>query len=86
MSKIYQLSKTGRNITYARWLNMGGCGLPNNSNAPSVLGPVSKWDEDFPTLGQIEDACPYTGRTLAGYAMRQLGNDLMVIEYKPNSH
>ena len=78
---MYKLSKTGRTITWSRWKSIGGCGLPNDTCAPKNLEcPVAKWDEQFPTLGQIEDACPYTGRSLARFAMEHLGNDLMVVE------
>jgi len=78
---IYQLSQAGRSVSWSRWKSMGGCGLPNDTRAPQKLDcPIAKWDDDFPTLGQIADACPYSGRTLARFAMEHLKNDLMVIE------
>jgi len=74
----YELSGGGKGVTYFRWRNiMKGCGLPGNTRAYKVLGPESRWNDEYPTLGQIADACPATGRTLARYAAERLHNDLM---------
>jgi hypothetical protein len=76
---IYELSVAGRACTYSRWKDtLKGCSLPNNTMAYRKLGPESHWDNEFPTLGQIADACPATGRSLARFAIEFLQNDLMV--------
>ena len=79
---VWQLSKAGRVIPYSVWKNkLGGCGLPNNTNAFSKLGPEAKWSKEI-TLGDIEDACPYTGRALAGFAVRNLGHGSLAEPYE----
>jgi len=78
---MYKLSNAGRMVTWSRWKSIGGCGLPNDTQAPKNLEcPIAHWDNEFPTLGQIADACPYSGRTLARFAIEHLKNDLMAIK------
>jgi len=79
--QIYQLSEPGRNVTYAAWRKMGGCGLPNNTHAPGQLGPIAHWKTEV-TLGQIEDVCPYTGRCLAYFAVEHLNRLDMAVPYR----
>ncbi|WP_341232409.1 hypothetical protein [uncultured Methylophaga sp.] len=69
---IYQLSNYGRAITFQTWKSIGGNGLPNHTNAYKKLGPLAKWDKSKITLGDIEDACPATGRGLARFAAENL--------------
>ncbi len=39
--KTYNLSKTGQEISFSRWINnMKGCGLPNSTSALVHLGPL----------------------------------------------
>lgn len=78
---IYKLSETGRRRTYFDWRKMGGCGVPNNTRATTHLGPMVHWDVQNLTLGQIEDACPYTGRCFARFAVEHLGRPTMVVPY-----
>ena len=77
---IFQLSEAGRAMTLKAWLKIGGCGLANNTMAPFTLGPKAKWPPTI-TLGAIEDACPYTGRTLAGFAVRELNRPDLAVPY-----
>ena len=81
MPTIYKLSPEGRRLTFLAWKELGGCGLPNNTNAYCKLGPVGKWDKDV-TLGDIADACPYTGRALAGFAVRHLNLSELAEEFE----
>jgi hypothetical protein len=69
---IYQLSDKGRELTWKQWQKLGGCYVPNNSMAGKTVGSESTWLKNNVTLGQIEDDCPYTGRALAGFALRVL--------------
>lgn len=71
---IYQLSEYGRAVTWETWVSIGGCGLGNCTNAYDVLGPKSHWNTNV-TLGDIENACPYSGRSLAYFAKENLNLD-----------
>ena len=78
MTLIYNLSPKALGITWHQWLSMGGCGIPNDSSAPQRLGPAAYWQENGVTLEQIAQACPYTGRSLARFAVEHLSrNDLV---------
>lgn len=79
--RIYQLSNTGRALTFSQWLKLGGCGIPHDSCAPSTLGPISQWGRGKITLSQIEDACAYTGRSLARFAIERLGRPELAKDY-----
>lgn len=79
---IYQLSDKGRAMTLVAWSNAGGCGLPNNTGCYQKLGPPAKFDDTTLTLGDIEDACAYTGRSLARFAVDHLGKEDMVKAYE----
>lgn len=68
ITKIFRLSEKGRRLTYKRWIHMGGCGLPNCTHAYEILGARAHWNENT-TLKQIEDACPFTGRVFARFAI-----------------
>lgn len=72
--KYYNLSEYGRQVTYKTWRNIGGCGLPNNTMAMVHNGS---------TLGDIADQCPYTGRSIARYAVEQLEMECFSIENTP---
>lgn len=79
---IYKLSETGRQVTYAEWRKIGGCGMPNSSNAMNGnLGPMARWDIHKITLGDIEDSCPYTGRCFARFAVEHLSRTNMSVPY-----
>ena len=78
---IYKLSNEGRDMTYTKWRKIGGCGIPNNSMAPKYLDAVSRWDINKVTLGQIKDACPYTGRGYARFATTHLNRPTMAQPY-----
>ena len=78
---IYKLSESGRRYTYYNWRKMGGCGVPNNTNATDHLGPIAHWNVKNLTLGQIEDACPYTGRVFARFAVEHLDRQAMAVPY-----
>ncbi|RMD63982.1 hypothetical protein D6833_04950 [Candidatus Parcubacteria bacterium] len=79
----WRLSDKARRIPLAEWRRIGGCGLPGDSLAFVRLGPESSWDESSLTLGDIEDACPYTGRTLARFAVEHLGRGDFAVPYEP---
>jgi len=68
--KTYKLSLYGRKLTWETWKTIGGCGIPNCTSAYHSLGPQSKWENIM--LGDIEDACPFTGRSLARFAIERL--------------
>ena len=72
MTYVYNLSPKALGITWHQWLSMGGCGIPNDSAAPQRLGPVAYWKKNGVTLGQIAQVCPYTGRSLARFAVEHL--------------
>ncbi len=78
---IYKLSDIGRNITYAEWRKFGGCGLPKSTLAYKKLGPIAHWDMNKLTLGEIENACPYTGRSFARFAVEHLDRPSMGVPY-----
>lgn len=59
----YQLSDYAREMDFRTWKTIGGCGLPNNTQA--LVGPETK-------LREIESQCPYTARALARYAAEHL--------------
>ena len=71
MSKIYQLSDYGRSVTWVTWKSLGGCGIPNNTMMFRKLKPISTWNKSM-NLGTIEDACPFTGRSFARFAVDRL--------------
>ncbi len=79
---VYQLSDEGGNLTWQQWQAIGGCNVPNNSMAGKTVGAQSTWLINGITLGQIEDACPFTGRSLAGFFVRNLNMPEMAIEYQ----
>lgn len=81
MNDIYQLSDYGRQVTWKTWRSLNACGLPNSSSAQNKLGPECHWPDDL-TLGDIEDACPFTGRSLAYYAKKRMKKDEFVRPYK----
>ncbi len=85
MSAIYKLSESGRRKTYSLWIKIGGCGVPNDTFATTKLGPMTRWEKQNITLGQIEDACPYTGRSLARFAIDYLDKPTMAIPYDNKS-
>lgn len=78
---VYQLSDKGRNLTWQQWQAIGGCNIPNNSMAGKTAGPQSTWLINGITLGQIENDCPYTGRSLAGFAVRLLNQVALAKPY-----
>ena len=78
---IYELSEEGRQITYSDWRKMGGCGVPNGTRATCNLGPMAHWNINELTLGQIEDACPYTGRCFARFAVEHLNHHKIAVPY-----
>lgn len=65
MADVYQLSDYGRAVNLGTWRAIGGCGLANNHACRFRLA-------DDVLLGQIEDACPMSGRTLARFAVERL--------------
>lgn len=79
---IYQLSDTGRRLTYGEWKKAGGCSPPGRTMAYGTLGPIAHWDIDKLTLGDIEDACPYTGRDFARFAVEHLRKPSLAMPYK----
>lgn len=79
---VYQLSEKARQMTYTEWFRIGGIAVPGNSIAPKLIGSESSWKTNGVTLGQIEDACPFTGRSLAGFFVRNLNMPDMAIEYQ----
>ncbi len=81
---VYQLSAYGRAVDYETWKTLGGCGLPNNNQVFPALPPMIHWKERRVTLGQIEDACAYTGRAFARFAVERLKLDCMVVPYQHN--
>ena len=80
---IYRLSDEGRKMTYFEWRKIGGCGMPNWNMTGRTLGPMARWDVHTLTLGEIEDACPGTGRSFARFAVEHLGRTLLSSPYKP---
>lgn len=78
---IYKLSQDGRKLTYAAWRKLGGCGIPNMNSVFITLGPIAHWDKNLITLGDIEDACPATGRDFARFAVQNLNKPLMAVPY-----
>ncbi len=82
--QVWVLSEKARRIPWPEWLKIGGCGTPNDSMAFVELGPECHWDEDV-TLGDIADACPYTGRTLARFAVEHLGRGDFAEPYESES-
>jgi len=77
----YQLSEYGRAVTWRTWESLNACGLPGTTNAYKTLGPQVHWRKDL-TLGEIEDACPATGRALARYAKDRMKMDEFVKPYE----
>jgi hypothetical protein len=73
---MYEFTGVGRALTYHQWKKMGGCSLANCANPYPELGPEARWNEEFPTLGQIADACPFSGRSLARFAAENMGKNL----------
>lgn len=78
---VYQLSDYGRALTWQTWESLNACGIPNCTNAYKTLGPQACWPKDL-TLGEIEDACPFTGRSLARYAKIRMKMDDFVKPYE----
>ncbi len=79
---IYRLNDIGEALRWTDWLKKGGCQIPNDSIAPQKLGPVSRWGNDV-TLGDIQKACPYTGRVLARFAVDFLKAEHLTEHYVP---
>ena len=79
---VYKLSPYGKTVTWATWESLGGCGLPNSTQVYKTLSPRSIWKKQGITLGDIQDACIYSGRSLARFAIDNLKIPSMVeIEY-----
>jgi hypothetical protein len=69
----YRLSEFARQMTIKTWRTVGGCGLPNNTMALASA---------CTTLGDVEDQCPYTGRSIARYAVERLSMPDWAVEIK----
>ena len=63
--QLYRLSELGRSMTYQKY-KVYGYGLTQwqDHRLRRELGPSAHWRPDL-TLGEIEDACPFAGRTIA---------------------
>ena len=63
--QLYRLSELGRSMTYREY-EVYGYGLTQwqDYGLRRGLGPPAHWRPDL-TLGEIEDACPFEGRTIA---------------------
>lgn len=68
--KTYLLSNFGREMKWETWRFLGGCGVPNSSGAYRKIGGQAHWGDV--SLGQIEDACIVSGRSLARFAVEHL--------------
>ena len=69
----YLLTDKGRNITYAQWRKMGGCGISNYASvwtSNNLQVPPAGWDSL--ELGKIADACVVANRELARFALEHL--------------
>jgi hypothetical protein len=63
---IYKLTEKGRALQWHQWQRIGGCGLANNAKF------IVLRKRNTTTLGEIADACPFSGRSLARYAAKRL--------------
>jgi hypothetical protein len=63
--QLYRLSELGRSMTWQEY-KVYGYGLTQwqGYGLSRKLGPIAHWRPDL-TLGEIEDACPFAGRTIA---------------------
>ena len=63
--QLYRLSELGRSMTYQKY-KVYGYGLTQwqDHGLRREFGPPTHWRPDL-TLGEIEDACPFAGRTIA---------------------
>lgn len=81
---VYTLSEAGKALTWAQWMQMGGCGLSNHEQ-PKVVsqcGPETAWG-DRVTLEQIAGASQVASRELARFAVTHLRRpEWALYEYK----
>ena len=63
--QLYRLSELGRSMTWQEY-KVYGYDLTQwqDYELRRALGPTSHWRSNL-TLGEIEDACPFAGRTIA---------------------
>lgn len=63
--QLYRLSELGRSMTWQEY-KVYGYGLTQwqSWGLCKAFGPIGHWRSDL-TLGEIEDACPFAGRTIA---------------------
>ena len=80
---IFELSDTGRSVTWADWLKMGGFPGANAGREALIarFGPMSSWEKSGLTLGQIADARADWGRSIARYAYSELDKCSLAIPY-----
>ena len=81
---VYNLSKSGRDITWSEWKKHGGCDISNSAynEVANKLGPSGLWKRSKVTTGDIADCSKHAERELARYAVeRWERKDLVVVEY-----
>ena len=81
---IYNLSKSGKTITWTEWKKHDGCGISNVEigDISAALGPEDGWKRKGVTLGDIADVSKVAERNLARYAKeRWQRDDLVTVEY-----
>jgi len=63
--QLYRLSELGRSMTWQEY-KVYGYGLTQwqDHGLSRELGPIAHWSLNL-TLGEIEDFCPFAGRTMA---------------------
>ena len=81
---IYNLSESGKVVTWTEWKKHGGCGISNSEigNVSAALGPENGWKRKGVTLGDIADVSKVSERNLSRYVKeRWKRDDLVTVEY-----
>lgn len=82
--QVYRLSEVGRSMTWKEYQAFGyGLTQWQDYGLSRAFGPIAHWSENL-TLGEIEDACPFAGRTMAKIFAERLNlPDLAVADGPP---
>lgn len=85
--QIYRLSEVGRSMAWKEYQAFGyGLTQWQDYGLSRAFGPIAHWSESL-TLGEIEDACPFAGRTMAKIFAERLNlPDLAVADGPPRSY
>lgn len=70
--RLYNLSETGRSMTWSEWKEAGGCGLSGIARVMVArkCGPEARWGDL--TLGELADASELAGREMGRFAKNYL--------------